>query len=342
MQIPIQNIYYLLCYAWNKLDESDIVDVRAIDSNELIDLFAKVLSNGISRLLKQGLDKYYLEHTESVLGIKGKLHLSETLKQNVLPLKRTVCIYDEFDYNVLHNQILKTIINKLLHSKKLDSSIKDDLHKVYLKLPPISEIRIRNSHFNQIKLHRNNSHYDFLLKICKIIYENLFIDETTGTYKFRDFIRDEKSMAYLFEAFVRNFYKFETDFYISSDLIKWKLVPENLKDLEILPAMFTDITLLSIDRKIIIDTKYYKEAFQFRYDTQKIKSSNLYQLFAYIKNQENDLELTKNCEGVLLYPSIHNDFEYTFKNDNHKIKIISINLNQDWKKIRSDLLKIVT
>ena len=31
MKIPIQNIYYLLCYAWNKLDEKDIVDEDTVD-----------------------------------------------------------------------------------------------------------------------------------------------------------------------------------------------------------------------------------------------------------------------------------------------------------------------
>jgi hypothetical protein len=126
MQIPIQNIYYLLCYAWNKLDESEVVDVKAIDSTELIDLFAKVLSTGLSRLLKQGLDRYYIEHEDAVSGIKGKLNLSETIKQNILPLSKTVCVFDEFDYNVLHNQILKTTIIKLLRTKNLDSILKDE------------------------------------------------------------------------------------------------------------------------------------------------------------------------------------------------------------------------
>ena len=54
MKIPIQNIYYLLCYAWNKLDERDIVDVRGIDSTNILDLFARVLIGGLSRLFKQG------------------------------------------------------------------------------------------------------------------------------------------------------------------------------------------------------------------------------------------------------------------------------------------------
>lgn len=341
MQIPIQNIYYLLCYAWNKLEESEIVNVNEIDSTELIDLFAKVLSNSCSRLLKQGLDRYYIEHENVIMGIKGKFNFSATIKQNVLPLSKTACIYDEFDYDILHNQILKTTIGKLLRTKNLDSSIKDELHKVYLKLPPISEIVIRKAMFNQIRLHRNNYHYDFILKVCQIVNENLFIDESKGNYKFKDFTREEKAMARLFEAFVKNFYKIETDFSVSSDSIKWQFESDNAEDLDMLPAMLTDITLQGKNQKIIIDTKYYKEAFQTRYDKQKINSSNLYQLFSYLKNQEMDSEITLNCEGILLYPSIQNDFVHSFKYENHKIRIMAINLNQDWQKIRTDLLKIV-
>ncbi|MFC5284138.1 5-methylcytosine-specific restriction endonuclease system specificity protein McrC [Pedobacter alpinus] len=341
MQIPIQNVYFLLCYAWNKLEERDIVNVNEIDSTELIDLFAKVLSNSCSRLLKQGLDRYYVEHEDVIMGIKGKFNFSATIKQNVLPLSKTVCIYDEFDYNILHNQILKTTIGKLLRTKNLDSSLKDELHKIYLKLPPISEIVIRKSIFNQIRLHRNNYHYDFILKVCQIVNEHLFIDESKGNYKFMDFTREEKAMARLFEAFVRNFYKVETDFSVSSDSIKWQFKSDNTEDLEMLPTMLTDITLQKGNQKIILDTKYYKEAFQTRYDKQKINSNNLYQLFSYLKNQETNSELTLNCQGILLYPSIQNDFVHSFKYENHRIRIMSINLNQDWQKIRTDLLKIV-
>ena len=90
-------------------------------------------------------------------------------------------------------------------------------------------------------------------------------------------------MARLFEAFVRNFYKVETDLSVSSDSITWQFESEFAEDLEMLPTMLTDITLQSKSQKIIIDTKYYKDAFQTRYDKQKINSGNLYQLFAYLK-----------------------------------------------------------
>jgi len=342
-QIPIQNIYYLLCYAWDKLDESNIADVKAISTTELIDLFAKVLTNCTAHLLKRGLDRYYIENEYIVNGIKGKLNISASVKQNTLPSSKTVCLYDEFDYNILHNQILKTTISKLLKAEKLNHDLKDELHKLFIKMPPISEIQIRNSHFKQIRLHRNNYNYDFVLKVCQIVNENLFIDESSGKYKFKDFLQEEKAMARLFESFVRNFYKIEqSEFVVKRENIKWKLVSEREMDLLMLPIMPTDISLISSSRKIIIDTKFYKEAFKARFEHDKINSNHLYQLFSYIINQESDLETTKTCEGILIYPAVGNNFKFSYSYENHIIRVLSINLDQDWNNIKRDLLEIIS
>ncbi|MDW7731947.1 MAG: 5-methylcytosine-specific restriction endonuclease system specificity protein McrC [Methanolobus sp.] len=344
MSIPIQNIYYLLCYAWNKLDESDIVDVRDISITELVDLFAKILANSTSRLLKQGLDRYYVEHEYVVNGIKGKLDLTASVKRNLLLSNRTVCLYDEFDYDILHNQILKTTISKLINTNGLNSEIRDELHRILIKLPPISEISVRPSHFKQIRLHRNNYNYDFPLKVCLIINENLFIDESSGQYKFKDFLREEKAMARLFEAFVRNFYKIEqAEFKVGREDINWKFEAEKDEDMSMLPIMSTDISLQSPTRKIIIDTKYYKEALKARFDKEKINSNNLYQLFSYLINQESELDArTMECEGILLYPAVEKGFDFCYRYENHIIRIMSINLDQEWYNIRKDLLGILT
>ena len=61
---PDRNIYYLLCYAWNRLDERDIVDVSGIDTTSLIELFAKVLIGGMGHLLRRGLDQGYISRSE--------------------------------------------------------------------------------------------------------------------------------------------------------------------------------------------------------------------------------------------------------------------------------------
>ena len=57
-KIKVANIYYLLCYAWDKLEEKEIVDVQEDGITELVDLFASVLVNGVTHLFNQGLDRF--------------------------------------------------------------------------------------------------------------------------------------------------------------------------------------------------------------------------------------------------------------------------------------------
>ena len=60
MAIPIQNIYYLLCYAWDRLEARDLIDVSSLAGSRTENLFAKVLAEGTSHLFLRGLDRGYI------------------------------------------------------------------------------------------------------------------------------------------------------------------------------------------------------------------------------------------------------------------------------------------
>lgn len=343
MQIPIQNIYFLLCYAWDKLDEKNVVNINASDYNSLLDLFSKVLINGTSYLLKRGLDRDYKLKEDTVSGVKGKMNISETIKNNLLVKKKTLCQFDEFDYDIIHNQIVKTTLEKILRTKDVDETLKHQIWVLLKRLPYIQSIHLTSSIYKKVRLHRNNRFYNFLLNVCQIINENLQVNEKSGEFKFIEFDKDDNKMPYVFEGFVRNFYKLEqSEFKVFRENINWKVIPEITGDEAYLPKMETDISLKSERRKIIIDTKYYKEALKYHYGREKIISSNLYQIHAYVKNQVTpDDILAQKCDGVLLYPSVNKTISKSYKMDNHKITIQTINLNQDWRKIREDLLEII-
>jgi len=342
MKIPILNIYYLLCYAWDKLEEKEIVDVNAENFKEILDLFAKILINGTTHLIKIGLDRDYIVYQEDISRIRGKVNFSESIKRNILHCAKLNCEYDELDYNILHNQILKSTIRELIKIKKIDKDLKSDLIKINRYFNSIDVVKISNKLFSQVRLNRNNYFYDFLLKVCYLVYNNLLIDEKTGDKKFKDFIREESKMSVLFESFVRNFYKKELEGYESfRETIKWDGQSYNDESKERLPVMQTDISLVSINRKIIIDTKYYKEALRKNYNKEKIISNNLYQIFSYLKNVEVKDKISKKCEGILLYPVVKKEINLRYKISNHKLFIKTINLSQDWKNIHKDLIKII-
>lgn len=342
MQIPIENIYYLLCYAWDKLEEKEQVPVSIDDKTELLELLAKVLLNATKILLKRGIDRNYIDHTVDIAGVKGKLAVSETLKSNLYLKQRTICRFDDFSANILQNQILVTTIHRLTRTTGLDKGLKKELKKLTWMFGAVEVIELRAPIFKQVKLHRNNRLYGFVLKVCQLIYESSLPAEEPGAWRFSDFTRDERKMNQLFEAFLRNFYRIEQRVYqVRQESIEWQLQAMDEGSKQYLPLMKTDITLESKTSKIIIDAKYYRETLIVNYDREKIRSNNLYQLFSYLMNQQDGSERSKTAAGILLYPTIEQDYDLDFRYGNHDISIKTVNLNSNWKEIQKRLKSIV-
>ncbi len=343
MQIPIENIYYLLCYAWNKLDERERVNISIDGKTEILDLFAKVLINATKLLLKRGIDKSYVDHTEEIAGVKGKVQISQTLKSNLLFKQRTICAFDDFSSNIISNRILVSTIYRLIRTNGLDKQLKNELVSLQRMLSDIDQIEISSSIFSQIKLNRNNYFYGFVMNVCQIIYESTLPSEEQGKFKFSDFTRDDGKMNQLFEAFIRNFYRIEQQKYktVKKETIKWQFDKAENESYQYLPQMETDITLENDTEKIIIDAKFYRETMTLNYDKEKIKSANLYQLFSYLLNQQDSNLKTQKATGILLYPTIETDYNLNFKYHEHKIQIRTVNLNSNWRVISARLKEII-
>lgn len=342
MPIPIENIYYLLCYAWDKPEQKDNVLLSTESGLGLLDLFTKLLINSTKKLLKKGLEYNYIDTKNEVSGLKGKLEIAETLKSNILSKQKTICTFDEFSPDIINNRILFTTLKKLLKVKNLNYDLKQKIMKVLIMFPPVKIIKITDSLFKNIKFHRNNRTYEFILNICKLLNENLLPTQSDGDLKFVDFSLDERKMNKIYENFLFNFYKTEQKIYkVSRDIIKWKLEAKNENIKTYIPLMKTDITLLSSNKKIIIDAKFYKETLSDNYGSKKILSGNLYQIFSYLINQESEDIRTKEAKGILLYPTTSESYELSYNYQNHEILIKTINLNQHWTKIHTSLLQII-
>ncbi|MCC5912392.1 MAG: 5-methylcytosine-specific restriction endonuclease system specificity protein McrC [Clostridiaceae bacterium] len=342
-KIPIENIYYMLCYAWNRLKEKDIVDVKELKGDKMLDLLARVLINGLRFLYKKGLDRAYVDTMEETRRVKGKVNFIETINNLSLHNAKVYCEFDELTHNVLHNQIIKTTLHNLIFTEGLSVQLKEEITLIYQYFNTIDKIPLNSKIFKKVKLHRNNYFYGFLINICELLYNQSFVSEEVGRYKFKDFLQDEKAMPYLFEEFVRNFYKREQHTYkVVRENITWDIQSCNIEDEKYLPIMQTDISLTSLNKKIIIDTKYYKNALVSNLGSEKLISQNLYQLFSYLKNIEAKGGLNKKAEGILLYPKLHKDIDLQYEMQGHNIKIKTVNLNENWDKIHARLLDIIS
>jgi 5-methylcytosine-specific restriction enzyme subunit McrC len=176
--IPIQNIYYLFCYAWDLFPEGKAIAVGKTESPGIWDLFASVLLRGVNRLRRRGLDRGYAEVEEEIASIRGRIIVGDTLRRKLLMFGRASCRFDELRYDILHNQILKATLGRLSEAEELDSTLRNDLRASVKLFSEVSDIVITNSVFRRVQLSRNNRSYDLLLKICELVHSALLPDAT--------------------------------------------------------------------------------------------------------------------------------------------------------------------
>nr|NIO49308.1 hypothetical protein [Candidatus Aminicenantes bacterium] len=194
MQIPIRNIYYLLCYAYNKLEESQLIDIRAKDTTELVDLFTRILSSGTAQLIKRGLERGYVLKSQESKSIRGKINFNTSIKKDLFRKVMVHCEYDELSHDILHNRILKSTMRLLIDIRDVNERLRGELSSLMRQMSDVNEIALEKNIFSRVQLNSNNSFYDFVLKICELIFSNIMVSEKLGQNKFRDFLRDEKQM----------------------------------------------------------------------------------------------------------------------------------------------------
>jgi 5-methylcytosine-specific restriction enzyme subunit McrC len=343
--IPIKNMYFILCYAYETLDIKGLMNIESSKDDTLLLYIIKIFINQTYELINKGLIMAYVEKEDLLTKVSGKISVLNTIRKLQLKKGRAYCIYDEFSRDVIVNRIIKSTLLRV--HNLIDNGRKErrQIENILDYLSDISIIEITRDLYSAIQINGLNRNYIILLDICKLINESLVPIGLGNEERFVDFIRDEKKMRMIFQKFVFNFYRLEqSEFCVRRENIEWDLKSDSQLAKKFIPVMQTDISLESRSRKIIIDTKYYKETLNERFGCKKIRSENLYQLSSYLYNVESKepIDQNKKCEGILLYPTVDCDLNLEYNFRSHKLKIITLNLNKDWREIKKELLSILS
>jgi 5-methylcytosine-specific restriction enzyme subunit McrC len=339
--IPIENIYYLFCYAWNRFEEARAIPIGGAPSPDLPNLLARVLLNGTRALMRRGLDRGYQPLEEEIATVRGQINLGDTLRLRARSLKRLHCEFDELSHDLHHNRVLKASLKRLSSAPSINRTLAYDLQMLARRMPDVSDIRLERAAFARVQLHRNNAYYDLLMKVAELAFDCLLPDPDGTGFAFHDVLRDETKMAAVFEEFVRNFYRTEQrEFVVEPLTIAWDAI-RIAGSVARLPYMRTDVYLRSQTRRIIIDTKYYASALQQYHGAESFRSSNLYQIFSYLKNAAAQDAHFERADGILLYPQVGSSLNEIFEVQGHKIAIITLDLAQPWTMIDSSLRSVI-
>lgn len=328
----------MLSYAFKTLKEQGYRDIATEQFNNAAELCAAILIKGISLQIKYGLGRDYIPETETMPGIRGKINITESLKTQSILRRQLVCTYDDFSVNTYMNQILKTTMTYLLRAD-IDMARKKELKKLLMFFADVDMLDVNTIQWQQQYDHNNQS-YRMLVSVCYLVLKGLLQTTSNGPTKMMDFI-DEQRMSRLYEKFILEY--FNTEFPVikaEASQIKWILDDDNRT---MLPIMKSDITLSYGNKVLIIDAKYYSHTTQVQFDKHTLHSSNIYQIFTYVKNKEAELkEDSHEVAGMLLYAKTDEDIlpDNEYSMSGNKISVKTLDLSGDFASIEEQLYKI--
>ena len=337
--IPIKNIYYMLSYAFQMLNEQGYKKLATEDFDNAGDLCAAILIRGISYQLKRGLGREYISETDTISAIRGKIEITESIKNQSMIRSQMVCTFDDFSVNSPLNQIIKSTVMLLLKAD-ISKTRKKELRKLMVYFDEVDVVDVRSINWS-INYNRNNQTYRMLITICYLVVKGLLQSKSNGSVKMMDFF-DEQRMCRLYEKFILEYYKKHfPQIRTTASQIDWAL-DDGIGML--LPTMQSDIMLSyqkgDIEKTLIIDAKYYANTMQTQYNVHTLHSNNLYQIFTYVKNKA-----MKGGEvsGMLLYAKtdeeIYPNNEYQMSGN--KITVRTLDLNCNFENIAAQLDSIV-
>lgn len=336
--IFIRNIYYMLSYAFQVLQQSDYQSIAAEDFEHVDDLFAAILAKGTARQLKQGLYREYISQTETLSVLRGKLDLPGTIRIRSQRKPQVSCTFDELSEDNLYNQILKTTLYVLLKCETVSPARKSALKKVLVFFDPITALFPARIPWNQLHYQRNNQNYEMLLNLCYFVLHDMLQTTEDGRYKMAAF--SDERMAKLFERFILEYYRQHHTYLTEarSAQVSWNLTGEqDAFAARFLPAMQTDIFLRFQEKVLILDAKYYSKTLQQQFSKSTLHSSNLYQIYTYVKNQ--DVLHSGNVAGMLVYAKTQEAItpDFLFDLDGNPIGACTLDLNRDFGQITAQL-----
>jgi 5-methylcytosine-specific restriction enzyme subunit McrC len=319
----------MLSYAFRALNAGGLSNMGGEEFENLQELFAEIIIQGMRKQLKRGLPRKYSTFSEELNVLRGKININTSVRQVSIAKRRLVCEFDEFTENTPGNQLIKCAITHLLRHKELSSERKHFLKFLRSSLNGVSDVR----DVVVAPQRSGGAEYIMLVNVCRFLIDGLLLNTGSG-YKLREWLTDE-AMSSLYERFLLEYFrKHHSYFKARPARIDWDM--DNIPSY--IPQMISDVYLTYGDKTMIIDAKYYSRSMVDRYGKKAYHSNNLYQMFTYVKNA--DKARNGNVSGMILYAKTDEDITPDDDGNNfggNTIRVSTLDMSKDFSVVELKL-----
>ncbi|WP_395167480.1 McrC family protein [Francisella salimarina] len=317
----ITGIMYLLKLTKKlKINEVELAKLCK-HTDSMLEVFIRLFADNLLELLQNDYRRNYVSQEDNLKFVKGKINFTKHLRHNYIDKSKFYCNYDEYESNILLNQLLKATIKKCISSTKSSFAI---LQKCDQLLIDVDDKRFINPNIcKRVKFTRLNQKYEYVFNLAKLL---LFGNSPKLTTKENYTFSIMFDMNALFEeAIFEILDSNKSDFDIIN--IKAQSPQKKIFD-EGSIANFTMKPDIYIKKKdgliIVLDTKYKLiESIRSDYKSsqKQASQSDVYQVFAYSQYYQ-----AEKC--ILLYPQFEKSFdnEFSSKDIGFNLQISTIDL----------------
>lgn len=250
-------------------------------NNSILDLYYQLFIDEVLMLLSRGLIKQYKRTEGNVNALKGRLHFSKNIQQNLIRKDKFYTSHQTYDQDYIFYQILLKAID-ILGQTSYSSQILDSVRKIRVMMSEISLKDIYATDFEKIRWGRKTESYRKAINIAQLIILNYAPDIKAGKENMLAILFD---MNKLWEEYVFRILQ------IANKKGKYKLSFQNSKRFWETKTIRPDILIECIEtgHKFIIDTKWKMIS------SNNPSDNDLKQMYAYNM-------YWKAARGILLYP----------------------------------------
>lgn len=335
MKIPVQNLYYILCYALSDYFVAGPKDVSGSKSDHPLDLLCGILVHEADSLVKRGLHQAYVPTTSCDGSLRGRLDFQASLKSGSLAKRRLFCQHDEMNADSSLNQTIKSTLALIAQMESIDQDIRSTAGQIALRFSSVRRVPLSKANFS-VRLDSSLKRYALAIGICRFIYESILIDDE-GSERFVDFHRDEVAMRAIFESFVRNLlrHKLVAPYAVSRRRYPFASLTGEKQVLALVPTMSTDVVVEGPSSTLVIEVKYVPGSTAMYRGVQRFRSAHLYQLLSYVRNFPHPKD---RASGLLIYPAVNVSSRDYFSTRDAFVGVSELDLSKDWMSIESQLL----
>ncbi|MFT9018607.1 5-methylcytosine restriction system specificity protein McrC [Acetobacter malorum] len=308
--IPLRNIWLLFLYAANLVQFKDEFSADVEVATDLPDLIGRLLAHSVEKRARRPLTRNYQTENATLSRVRGRIDLVDTFTRRLLDRGQVSCIFETHTFNTPRNRLVRSALDQL--GKRLRNN--DTAHRCRHLARELTSLGIGPDHPGRAELAkdqigRNDKTDLIMVRLAELVFTIAIPTETEGLHKLPRAEATTHLIRKLFEKAIGNALRLELEpegWRINQGhRLKWPVTECSSGLTAMLPGMATDIELLHppTQRKIIIDTKFTHIFTRSQFRTEILKSGYLYQLYAYLRTQEDACTSSDLLtEGMLLHP----------------------------------------